>query len=247
MIADRSILAVIVARGGSKGLPGKNVRELAGRPAVAWSVLAAHGSRFVDRTILSSDDDAIIDAARVEECEIPFCRPASLASDDASVIDVLFHALDAVGGTYDVVVLLQATSPLRIAADIDGCLECLIAANAPACVTVCRPSHPPHLFYRPDPDGRLHRLMDFAGIERRQDMPETVMLNGAVYAAEIDWLRRNRTFVTDETVAYMMPAERSVDIDSELDFRLAQTLAAAAGAARADGNNILIDKGQEGR
>lgn len=247
MIDDRSILAVIVARGGSKGFPGKNIRRLAGRPTVAWSVLAAHGSSFVDRTILSSDDDAIIDAARAVECEIPFCRPASLASDDVSVIDVLFHALDAVGGTYDLIVLLQATSPLRIAADIDGSLERLIAADAPACVTVCRPPHPPHLFFRPDTDGRLHRLMDFAGIERRQDMPETVMLNGAVYVAKTDWLRRNRTFVTDETVAYMMPAERSVDIDSELDFRLAQTLAAAASAARAGGDNIPIDKGLEGR
>ena len=139
MIDGRSVAAVIIARGGSKGLPGKNLREIAGKPLVAWSVDAARESECLDRVVLSSDDDAIIAAARRAGCEAPFRRPEHLASDTADPIDVLDHALGCMGQAFDVVVLLQATSPLRRGADIDEGLRRMTEANAPACVSVCRP------------------------------------------------------------------------------------------------------------
>lgn len=228
MIDGRSVLAIIVARGGSKGLPGKNLREIAGKPMVAWSVLAAHGSRYIDRTILSSDDEDIIAAAGVEGCDVPFRRPADLATDTASVIDVIEHALDRLEQTFEITVLLQATSPLRRSEDIDGCLERMVSTGAHACVSVCPPSHAPHLFYRIDKlDQLLPILENSPSSARRQDVPQTFMLNGAVYVAETKWLLQNQTFMTPTTVAYMMPPERSVDVDSELDLLLARAIVAS--------------------
>jgi N-acylneuraminate cytidylyltransferase len=212
-------------------MPGKNLRDLGGKPLLAWSVAAAKASRYLDRTILSTDDEAIMAAGRAAGCEVPFRRPAALATDEAGSIEVVIHALDAVGQGYDIVVLLQPTSPLRAAADIDSCLDRMIAAGAPCSVSVSPAAHPPYWFFRLDGSGRLIRLIESpAGAKRRQDLPETVMVNGAVYAADIAWLRRVRDFVTPETVAYVMPAERSVDIDTPLDLALARAILAGQAA-----------------
>jgi N-acylneuraminate cytidylyltransferase len=212
-------------------MPGKNLRDLGGKPLLAWSVAAAKASRYLDRTILSTDDEAIMAAGRAAGCEVPFRRPAALATDEAGSIEVVIHALDAVGQGYDIVVLLQPTSPLRAAADIDSCLDRMIAADAPCSVSVSPAAHPPYWFFRLDGSGRLIRLIESpAGVKRRQDLPETVMVNGAVYAADIAWLRRVRDFVTPETVAYVMPAERSVDIDTPLDLALARAILAGQAA-----------------
>jgi CMP-N,N'-diacetyllegionaminic acid synthase len=133
VIGDRKVLALIPARGGSQGLPGKNILPVRGRPLLAWSVDAARGSRRVDRVVLSSEDEAVIAAARACGCDVPFRRPYALASDTAPTIDVVLHALDALPG-YDVVVLLQPTSPLRTVADIDGACVRFATSGAPACV-----------------------------------------------------------------------------------------------------------------
>src|SRR4051812_23428142 len=117
MIGTKRVLAIIVARGGSKGLPGKNVAPCGGRPMIDWTVLAARGSRYVDRTIVSTDDPAILSAAAAAGAEAPFVRPAHLATDDAPMHVVVEHAVTAIGAGYDVGVLLQVTSPLRVADD----------------------------------------------------------------------------------------------------------------------------------
>ena len=227
MIGDRSVLTVITARGGSKGLPGKNLRPLRGRPLVAWTIEAARRSRFIDRLILSSDDAGIISAARELGCEAPFVRSPDLSGDEASSIDVVLDALDRAPG-HGIVVLLQPTSPLRTAADIDGALEQMERAGAPACVSVCEAPAHPWLIYRREEGGRLDPYappVEGASL-RRQDLPAAWVLNGAVYAAESDWLRRERTFLrAGETVAWQMPSERSVDIDTLEDFRAAERLA----------------------
>lgn len=218
MIGTRKVLALIPARGGSKGLPGKNIRAAAGRPLLAWSVEAARGSRSVDRLALSSDDEAIMAAARVCGCEVPFVRPATLASDTATTIDVVMHALDALPG-YDVIVLLQPTSPLRNAADIDAACDRLASSGAPACVSVTPVDQSPYWMYRlADNQGLVPVIEAPPGLDRRQDLPVVYTLNGAVYVADIAWLRQSRTFVTRETVAHVMPAERSIDIDTIADF-----------------------------
>lgn len=227
MLGDRTVLGVIAARGGSKGLPGKNLRPLRDRPLIAWTIAAAQASRVLDRVILSSDDPQIIAVAEGLGCEAPFRRAPALAGDAAASIDVVLDALDRVPG-FDVAVLLQPTSPLRTAADIDGTLERMAATGAPACVSVAEaPSHP-WLVFGQDARGRLDPFAPpLAGASlRRQDLPPAWVLNGAVYAADAAWLRRERSFLKPgETAAWPMPPARSVDIDTLADFEAAERLA----------------------
>jgi N-acylneuraminate cytidylyltransferase len=219
-----NVLALIPARGGSKGLPGKNLRALGGKPLIQWSIEAAQRSRFVTRVVVSSDDPTILTAARAAGAETPFVRPAELAQDDTSSIDVVFHALDQLP-PFDWVVLLQPTSPLRTSEDIDQALARCFAANAPACVSVTETPALPWWMFRLDAAGRLVSLLDEGQRpQRRQDAPMLYSLNGALYVAQVEWLRQSRRFLTDETLAYVMPPERSVDIDTALDFRLAECL-----------------------
>jgi N-acylneuraminate cytidylyltransferase len=164
---------------------------------------------------LSSDDPAIIAAAQKAGCEVPFRRSEALASDEASSIDVVVDALQRVPG-YNIVLLLQPTSPLRTAADMDGALEKLISSGAPACVSVREAEEHPYWTFRIDHNDRLsHFAEPEVGMpHRRQDLPSAWCLNGAVYVAQTDWFLRKRTFLSSETVGYPMPAERSLDIDS---------------------------------
>jgi N-acylneuraminate cytidylyltransferase len=218
VIDGRRVLAVIPARGGSKGLPGKHLLEVGGRPLIAWTIDAARTAKCIDRTVLSTDDEAIMSAARAVGCDVPFRRPDELATDVAASIDVVLHAVDALPG-YDVVVLLQPTSPLRSAADIDAACATLAARRAPACVSVAPVALSPYWMYRLRDGAQLEPVVELPeGATRRQDLPEVYALNGALYVADIAWLRRTRTFVTRETVAHVMPAERSVDIDTAADF-----------------------------
>jgi len=233
VIANRSVLAVIAARGGSKGLPNKNVADLGGRPVVAWSVAAGKGSRYVDRLILSSDDPKIIRAARAAGGEAPFKRPARLATDTASIYPVLFHALDALKEPYDYIVLLQATSPLRTAEDIDACIRLCHRVGAPAVVSVCPAAKPPQWMFTLDARHRLRRISKVRrAADRRQDLPPVYIPNGAVYVARTGWLRRHASFVGPETRGYVMPPERSVDIDTHLDLLLARALVADRGTKK---------------
>lgn len=218
MIGGRKVLAVIPARGGSKGLPGKNILEVGGRPLVAFSIEAAMASASIDHVILSSDDDAIIAAARRYGCEVPFRRPADLATDSAATIDVVLHAIEQVSG-YDVVVLLQPTSPLRTAADIDGACEQFAQRNAVACVSVSLAEQSPYWMYHINGEGDLQPVLATPpGVTRRQDLPPVYALNGAIYVADVAWLQRSRNFLTSETVPYVMPGERALDIDTAVDF-----------------------------
>ncbi len=218
MIGSRKVLALMPARGGSKGLPDKNILQVDGRPLLAWTIDAARGAQSIDRLVLSSDDEQIIAAAQAHGCDVPFRRPAELATDQAASIDVVFHALDALPG-YDVVVLLQPTSPLRTAADIDAACQILEASLAPACVSVCTVEQSPYWMYRIDDQGRLSPFVDtHARLARRQDLPPVFIPNGALYIADASWLRTSRSFLSPQTVAYVMPTGRSLDIDTADDF-----------------------------
>lgn len=219
MIGARKVLALIPARGGSKGLPGKNILPVHGRPLLALTADAARAASALDRIVVSSDADSILAAARTCGVEA-MRRPAELASDTATTVDVVLHALDAYPG-HDVVVVLQPTSPLRSAADIDAALERFAASGAPACVSVCEAEQSPYWMYRLGERQTLLPLLD-ASVEatRRQDLPAVYVLNGAVYVADAAWLRATRAFVGPGTVAHIMPAERSLDIDTLEDFRM---------------------------
>lgn len=219
MIDGRRVLALIPARGGSRRLPGKNVRPFHGRPLIAWTIGAALASAHVDQVVVSTDDEVIARAAREAGAEVPFLRPAALAGDTAGSVDVAIHALDALGGDpVDLLVLLQPTSPLRLAADIDGGLTLLCQAAAPAVIGVTKPFKPLAFHVRVDARGRIFP----AGIETGD---EARLINGALYAIGADTLRRARDFDPPGTLAFEMPVERSIDIDTEMDWRMAEALA----------------------
>ncbi|MBF0462082.1 MAG: acylneuraminate cytidylyltransferase family protein [Magnetococcales bacterium] len=222
MIAGQTVLALIPARGGSKGLPGKNILPLAGKPLIAWTIAAATACPELDRVILSSDDPAIMATARRFGCEVPFVRPAHLANDTASATDVILHVLDTLPERYDWLVLLQPTSPLRLAADISACLAVCQHENAPACVTVT-PTKSPFWSYFLAADQRMTPVLGRDNTQvGRQQLPPAYTLNGAVYVARCDWFRQHRLLVGAETRAHVMPAERSVDIDTAFDFQWAE-------------------------
>lgn len=221
MIQGRRVLAIIPARGGSKGVPRKNIRPLAGKPLIVWAIDEAKKSAYIDRLIVSSEDTEIIDTAREYGCEVPFVRPAELAADETPGIDPVLHALDALPEQYDLVVLLQPTSPLRTVEDIDGCIRQCVEDNAPFCVSVTEvDKHPFWMFTLPENHVLQPLLTADSAMRgrRRQDLPPVYVLNGAVYVADVRHLQQHRTFVTAGTAGYAMPRERSADIDTETDF-----------------------------
>lgn len=218
LMNPNKVLGLITARGGSKGLPRKNVLPAGGKPLVAWTVEAALAAQSVGSVVLSTDDVEIMEVAKSAGCMVPFCRPPELATDNTSSIEVVMHALDQLPG-FEYVVLLQPTSPLRTAADIDAAFALLQARGAPSCVSVCEAEQSPYWMYRLNEDNSMARLLpQAASFSRRQDLPLVYVLNGAIYIARVDWLRETKSFIGDGCVAYLMPRERSVDIDSAEDF-----------------------------
>lgn len=221
MINGKSVLAIIPARGGAKGLPGKNILEVGGKPLIAWTIEEAKRSKYIDRLILSSEDKEIIKVAKAWNCEVPFARPLKLAQDNTPGIEPVLHAIQAMHEKYDYVVLLQPTSPLRKAEDIDGCIELCIKEDAPACVSVTEPEISPYWMYALNKKGRIKPLIETdAPATRRQDLPKVYALNGAVYVAKTVWIKRKKTYITSDTIVYFMPRERSLDVDTELDMKL---------------------------
>lgn len=221
MIAGKSVLAIIPARGGSKGVPRKNIRQVAGKPLIAWTIQEALKSRYIDRTIVSTEDPEIAEIAREWGAETPFMRPAELAKDETPGIEPVIHAIRTLPG-YAYVVLLQPTSPLRRQNDIDGCIELCQNRGAESCVSVCEPDKSPYWMFSVDDQGRLRRLLDGGSTtKRRQDLPTVYALNGAVYVADAEALLRTESLITENTVPYLMPKTSSIDIDTETDLALA--------------------------
>lgn len=188
---------------------------------IGWTIAAARASAYVDRTIVTSDDEEIMAVARGEGGETPYRRDASLATDTADSVDVVLDALERVPG-FDIVVLLQPTSPLRTTADIDGALSLMTGQHADSCVSVCEASEHPWLMFKQDIGGRLGSYCSpLANASlRRQDLPPAFVLNGAIYAVEAIRLKQTRKlFEPGRTVAYVMPIEKSHDIDTWDDIR----------------------------
>lgn len=223
MINGKSVLAIIPARGGSKGIPGKNIKMLAGKPLLAWTIEAAKKSKYIDRLILSSDDEKIISVAREYGCEVPFVRPAHLAQDDTPGVDPIVHALEALDEKFDYVVLLQPTSPLRQTEDIDACIEKCLKEQAVSCVTVSEVKENPNWMFTLD-NGRLLRplISDGDKYKRRQDCPTYYVLNGAVYVMQCEWVKREKKTIFEGTIASIMPKKRAIDIDEILDFLICE-------------------------
>jgi len=224
------VLAVIPARGGSKGIPNKNLAPLCGRPLLAYTADAVKGSTRITRAIVSTDDARIADGARALGLDVPFMRPAALAGDDVAMLPVLQHAIsemEAKGFAADVLVLLQPTSPLRRAGHIDGAIEQLQRTGADSVVSVTEVPHQfnPVSVMRIE-DGFLKPYLDAPTVTRRQDKPRIFARNGpAVLAVRADVVKGGSLYGATSS-PFLMTAEDSLDIDTPWDLRLVESVLA---------------------
>lgn len=219
------IVAVIPARGSSKGIPHKNMRDLAAKPLIAYTIEAALKSKTLDKVIVSTDDVKIAEISKSYGAEVPFFRPVELAGDDTPGLLVVQHAIKHVeveGDLVDVVVVLQPTSPLRSERHIDMAVEKLLKTGADSVVTVCKVKHHPFWSFVAKGD----RLYPFSEkgmtVSKRQDLPEIYAVNGAVYAVRRDVLFEQNSVFGRDTRAVIMPNEESVDIDDYFDLFIAE-------------------------
>jgi len=220
-------LALIPARGGSKGLPRKNIRILGGKPLLAWTVEEALKSGCFAEVAVSTDDQEIAAVAEDYGARVPFARPRELAMDETRGIEVILHAMDWFEENeraFDLLMLLQPTSPLRTAEDIKAAFAVFAQKQAGAVVSVCACEHPPVWTNTIGSDLCMRDFVKKEALQNRQKFGTFYRLNGAVYLAGWNYLRRNRSFFGERTYAYIMPADRSVDIDSELDLKFAEFL-----------------------
>ena len=218
------VIAIITARGGSKGIPGKNLKPLGGKPLVDWTIEAAITSDQIESAYLSSDDPKILERAKAHGIGA-IERPAELALDESSQVDAVLHALDVIGSDPWAFTLLQPTSPLRTAHDISNAVKLLRERGVDAVVSVSAARTHPYLARRVQEDGRVIPFIEPPqGYLRRQDLPPALELNGAIYTIRTESLRRELSFEPKSTLAYEMPVERSVDIDSPMDLLVAEAL-----------------------
>jgi len=230
MYKGENILGLISARGGSKGLPRKNIKSLLGKPLIAWTIEQAFASKYLDRVVVSTDDKEIAEISKKFRAEAPFIRPKELASDKAQGIEVVLHAIEWLKKNdkrkqYDLIMLLQPTSPLRAKEDIDKAIKLLFLKKAKAIVSVCEVDHHPLWANTLPEDGCMKDFIRQVVLNRnRQELPKFYRLNGAIYIAYCDYLQKQKSFFGKKTFAYIMSRERSIDIDSEVDFKLAEIL-----------------------
>ncbi|HEX8920150.1 MAG TPA: acylneuraminate cytidylyltransferase family protein [Pyrinomonadaceae bacterium] len=222
-------VGLITARGGSKSIPQKNVKLLAGKPLIAWTIEAALRSQRLSRVIVSTDDEEIARTAREWGADVPFMRPPELAQDDSPHLDVIRHALSWLESKkeseLDYLMLLQPTSPLRTTEDIDAAIQLAEEKDADAVVSVCQAQDHPYLSKQITPDGKL---LDFVekpqGYLPRQKLPPAYSLNGAIYLVRRAVLLERDDWYTESTFAYIMPPERSFDIDTPWDLHLVELI-----------------------
>ncbi len=229
MYDGRKILGIIPARGGSKRLPGKNIKLFSCKPLITWTIEAAMASRYLDRVILSTEDPEISKVSEAAGVDAPFVRPVELATDTATSVDVMLHAYRYClerGEEYRALVMLQPTSPLRLAEDIDAAVELFAARNAQSVISVTEDKH--HWWTNTlGPDGCMKDFLPQELQVRSQKLAPAYRLNGAVYVVDTLFLESGRSFFGPETYAYVMDRERSIDIDDDIDFLCAESILSA--------------------
>jgi N-acylneuraminate cytidylyltransferase/CMP-N,N'-diacetyllegionaminic acid synthase len=226
MINGRRVLALVPARSGSKGLPDKNIRPLHGKPLLAWPIAAAKASMHVDRVVVSTDSALYAELAEQAGADAPFLRPAELASDGALSIDFILHAVDTLelaGDFYEYILLLEPTSPLTEASDIDAALQTLDRqrdiADAIVGVTPMVSTHPAFAVRLSVP-GLLQPFaaLTFGQLPRRQDTEPLYSLDGSLYITSMSAARRERAFCHSRTLPYVTPRWKSFEVDDLIDF-----------------------------
>ena len=230
MINNKTFLAIIPARGGSKRLPKKNIIDLAGQPLIAWSINAAIKSKYIDKTIVTTDSDEILEVARKYGAEVPFKRPDYLSSDTAIREDVIRHTIDYYQNEkkekFDYLIYLQPTSPLRNEKHIDEAIEYMFEKRANAIVSVCKLEHPVQWSGLLPEDRDMSNFINSLDIKTRsQDFPTYYRLNGAIFISDTDkFMKSGSVFLKENIFAYVMPQNVSIDIDTETDFMFAKII-----------------------
>lgn len=219
---NKTFLAIIPARGGSKRLPRKNILDLCGKPLISWSIEAALKSKYISKVVVSSDDEEILNISSNFGADI-IKRPYELANDTATTFDTVKHTIDNFEN-YDYIVLLQPTSPLRNEKHIDEAIELLEEKQADAIVSVCEMDHSPLWSNTLPKDGNMNNfLRDEVLNKRSQDLEKYYRVNGAIYICKTDKLLENKSFfLKDNIFAYIMDRKSSIDIDEEIDFLFAE-------------------------
>lgn len=223
------MLAIIPARGGSKGLPGKNIKPLSGIPLICHTINAALEAKSISRVIVSTDDEKIASIAEGCGAEIPFIRPENLAEDNSMVMDAYLHVIDTIADkeskTIDSFVALLPTVPLRLPVDIDNAVNIFNKNDADSVISVTESPVPVQWYRKINNKGVLcDYLPDFDAVKNRQELQSTYIPNGAIYIFRTTILRDFRQYYTDKTYPYIMPKERSADIDEQIDFEWAEFL-----------------------
>lgn len=221
------VLAIIPARSGSKGLPDKNIKNLAGKPLIAYSIKAAMESGVFDTVMVSTDSEKYAEIAIEYGAEVPFLRSKEMSSDLATTRDVVLEVLDRFeksGKKFGTICILQPTSPMRTAQDIRNAMELFEVKNAKAVISVCETDHSPLWINTLPEDKNMERFLDNRGDFPRQQLETYYRLNGAIYLYETDFYLEHEYVYQKECYAYIMSRENSIDIDGQLDFDFAEML-----------------------
>ncbi|MCR5595209.1 MAG: acylneuraminate cytidylyltransferase family protein [Lachnospiraceae bacterium] len=225
MINGKKVLALIPARGGSKGIPNKNIADLNGHPLIFYTINAARSSSYIDDIIVSTDSGQIAEVSIKSGAEVPFKRPEDLAGDTSTTLSVVIHTirqLKELGRHYDILILLQPTSPLRTSSDIDNALITFMDGGSLPLASVSEVNDHPILM-RTIEDNTLIRMIDTNSTIRRQDMPQYYRINGAIYIIRTEEITGDTSF-NDSPIPYIMPKARSIDIDEPVDLYIAGSI-----------------------
>jgi len=226
----KKILGLIAARGGSKGLPGKNVKLLLGKPLIAWTIEQGKESKYLDKLIVSTDDEEIAKVSKTFGADVPFMRPSALAQDNSPIFDTILHALDYLekgGEVFDVLVLLECTSPMRYRDDIDGLVKTLIDnGNADSVIGVVELSNDHPAWASKVVNGKLEKYCPDA--ENKKDTQRQQLGKAYLsYSVYVTWKRncaKYRSFSQPNTVPFFLKREQKLDIDDEVDYLLAESI-----------------------
>jgi len=229
VINGKSLLAIIPARGGSKRLPRKNILNLAGKPMIAWTIDAALNSKYIDRLVISTDDNETATICKNYGGDIPFIRPPELAKDTSTAMEVIMHTiikLEELKEKYEYIVVLQPTSPTRNVKHIDEAVDLLLKKNADSIISVTAVNHPIEWTNILPDDHSMDSffLPEYQGM-RSQDFPKRYMINGAIYLNNTKILKMTGSLINcGKGFAYIMEKENSIDVDTHFDFMMAEAI-----------------------
>ena len=230
MYNNKTFLAIIPARGGSKGLPGKNIKELCGKPLISWSIESGFKSKYIDEVMVTTDSKEIANISKLYGANVPFLRPDYLSSDIATTFDAVKHAIDfyknEIQKEFDYIILLEPTSPLREAIDIDNAIEILFDSNADSIVGICKTEDQnPAFLVKKDLKGFISGYENInMTVLRRQDIKSVYFFEGTVYISKTNVLLEKKTFYHQKTIGYEVPKYKSLEIDDMDDFIMAEAM-----------------------